>query len=73
MRYTILIKLKDTVADPAGNTLSTALKNLGHKIENVRVGRVVQLDSDGSRDDVDMMCKTLLSNPVIEEYEIIEE
>ncbi len=72
MRYTILITLKNTIADPAGNTLSTALRNLGHEINNVRVGRMVQLESDGSREDVETMCKTLLSNPVIEDYEILE-
>ena len=73
MKYVILIRLKDTVSDPVGNAVGTAVRNLGHTVNNVRVGRMVQLESDGSREDVDKMCKTILVNPIIEDYEIIEQ
>lgn len=72
MKYIILIRLKDTVSDPVGNAVGTALKNLGHTVKDVRVGRLVQLESDGSRNDVEKMCQTILVNPIIEDYEIVE-
>jgi phosphoribosylformylglycinamidine synthase len=41
-------------------------------IEDVRIGRTVELDvADGTNDEaLDQMCRTLLANMVIENYRI---
>jgi phosphoribosylformylglycinamidine synthase len=48
-----------------------ALPALGFEgVENVRVGRLVELDVDDAA-DVPAMCERLLSNPLIEDYEVL--
>ena len=76
----IEVKLKPVVLDPQGKTVLQALNNLGYdEVEDARIGKLIELRlSDGSeanvRERVDEMCAKLLSNPVIENFEInIEE
>ena len=76
----IEVKLKPVVLDPQGKTVLQALNNLGYdEVEDARIGKLIELRlSDGSeadvRERVNEMCAKLLSNPVIENFEInIEE
>lgn len=76
----IEVKLKPVVLDPQGKTVLQALNNLGYdEVGDARIGKLIELRvSDGSaekvKERVDEMCKKLLSNPVIENFEInIEE
>ena len=76
----IEVKLKPVVLDPEGKTVLRALNNLGYdEVEDARIGKLIELRvSDGSaenvRERVNEMCMKLLSNPVIENFEInIEE
>ena len=70
----IIVRLKPVVNDPPGLAIRGGLKNLGFDtVEKVRSGKYleVSLDADdpnAARDAVDQMCKTLLANPVIEDY-----
>ncbi len=72
----ISITLKKTVADPQGITVKHALDSLGYKeADNVRVGKFVTLTLDVPTEEIanqklDEMCKKLLSNPIIEDYNI---
>lgn len=70
----INIKLKKDVLDAQGKATYKALLALGfHKVQEVRVGKLIELkiESD-SLDSVKMqiedMCQKLLANPVIEEF-----
>lgn len=73
--YDIHVTLKKVIFDPAGQNSAYALENLGFKgVEDVRIGKFIQLTTEDSitAADVDVMCKKLLANPVIEDYTIKE-
>ena len=69
----VYVTLKPTLLDAQGKVVQTALSNLGYKnVEEVRMGKYIQLDIDDGNgrleQDIDEMCRRLLSNPVIEDY-----
>ncbi|MBO9518595.1 MAG: phosphoribosylformylglycinamidine synthase subunit PurS [Porphyrobacter sp.] len=73
MKVRIHVSLKPGVLDPQGRAVHHSLEGLGFKgIEDVRVGRLIELDvADGTSDaDIDQMCRQLLANMVIENYRI---
>ena len=73
MTVEIRVSLKPGVLDPQGRAVHHALEGLGFSgIEDVRVGRLIELDvADGTSDaDLDAMCRKLLANMVIENYRI---
>ena len=76
MRAKITISLKNGVLDPQGKAIESALKGLGFEsAANVRQGKVIELDLDAAdegaaRAAAEDMCKKLLANPVMENYEI---
>lgn len=67
----MLIRPKEGILDPQGQTVERALPALGFEgVSDVRVGRMVELNvDDASR--VGEMCEKLLANPLIEDYEIL--
>ena len=69
-RARVLIRPKEGILDPQGQAVERALPALGFDgVRNVHVGRLVELDvEDPAR--VGEMCERLLTNPLIEEYEI---
>jgi phosphoribosylformylglycinamidine synthase PurS subunit len=69
-RVRVLIRPKAGILDPQGQAVERALPALGFEgVANVHVGRLVELDvEDTSR--LDEMCEQLLTNPLIEDYEI---
>jgi phosphoribosylformylglycinamidine synthase PurS subunit len=78
MKYQVLVRLKPGVLDVQGKAVETGLRDKKFEaIRNVRVGRVVELEVEGlgkdeARTQIDEVCKLLLANPVIEQYEIKE-
>jgi phosphoribosylformylglycinamidine synthase len=70
-RVRVLIRPKEGILDPQGQTVERALPALGFEgVSGVRIGRLVELEaSDPSQ--VDAMCEQLLANPLIEDYEIL--
>ena len=78
MRYQVLVRLKPGVLDVQGKAVETGLRDGKFSgVSNVRVGRVIELDVDGlapdaARAQVEEMCKALLANTVIEQFEIKE-
>ena len=77
MKFKINIFLKKGVLDPEGKAIENALLNNGYnKVNNVRVGKTISLNikSDIKSDaleQVTLMCKELLVNNVIEDFEIV--
>jgi phosphoribosylformylglycinamidine synthase len=67
----VLIRPKEGILDPQGQAVERALPALGYEeVENVHVGRLIELDvEDDSR--LPEMCEKLLANPLIEDYEIV--
>ena len=77
MKFKINIFLKKGVLDPEGKAIENALLNNGYnKVNDVRVGRTISLNikSDIKSDaleQVTLMCKEMLVNNVIEDFEIV--
>ena len=80
MRYRaqVVVSLKDGLLDPQGKAVEGSLPALGWtNVSGVRVGRYVQLDleadgADAAEDQVRRMAERLLSNPVIETFDVVD-
>ena len=71
MRARVLIRPKEGILDPQGIAVERALPALGFSgVENVHVGRLVELDVE-DESQLDAMCQKLLANTLIEDYEIV--
>ncbi len=72
MRYRVTVTLREGILDPQGKAIKGALENLGFAgVERVRVGKVIDLTlSEGDDETVHQICKQLLVNPVIEDYQV---
>jgi phosphoribosylformylglycinamidine synthase subunit PurS len=71
VRVRVLVRPKEGILDPQGIAVERALPALGFDgVSNVHVGRLVELDVEDVA-AVDEMCRKLLANPLIEDYEVI--
>lgn len=69
----IYVTLRPSVLDPAGTAVRSGLTQLGYDVEQVRIGKYVEVTlTANSKEDagqqLDQMCDRLLANPVIENY-----
>jgi phosphoribosylformylglycinamidine synthase len=72
VRARVLIRPKEGILYPQGIAVERALPALGISgVENVHVGRLVELDVE-DESQLDAMCQKLLANPLIEDYEILK-
>jgi phosphoribosylformylglycinamidine synthase subunit PurS len=70
-RARVLIRPKAGILDPQGKAVERALPALGFEgVSNVHVGRLVELDVE-DLSQLDAMCQKLLTNPLIEDYEVL--
>ena len=74
MKAKIIVLPRKEVLDPQGEAVRSGLHSLGYdEVESVRVGRYVELELEGFPADVDArvqtMCKKLLANEVIEDFQ----
>ena len=78
MKVSAIITLKKDVLDPQGKVIHQTLDGMGFKnIDEVRQGKYFEIDVKENdplkaKAVVEDMCKKLLANLVIENYEIIE-
>jgi phosphoribosylformylglycinamidine synthase subunit PurS len=73
MRVRVLVRPKRGILDPQGQAVERALPALGFEgARNVHVGRLIELDVDDAS-KLPEMCERLLANPLIEDYEIVED
>jgi phosphoribosylformylglycinamidine synthase subunit PurS len=73
MKIRVHVSLKQGVLDPQGRAIQHALEGLGFAgVHDVRAGRLIEMDVDDSVSDaaLDEMCRKLLANMVIENYQI---
>ncbi len=69
MKVRVLVRPKAGILDPQGEAVKSALPALGFGgVKSVHVGRLIEMELE-SADEVDAMCRRLLANPTIEEYE----
>ena len=76
--FEVLVTLKGGLADPQGKAVESALPSLGWtNVRHVRVGKHIKLDVEAddeasALEQVRGIAVRLLSNPVIEEYQVLE-
>ena len=75
MKATVLVRPKEGILDPQGEAVGSSLRKLGFTVGPVRVGRVIDVElgenaPPDARAEVERMCAELLTNPLIESYEI---
>ena len=71
MKARVLIRPKEGILDPQGQTVERALPALGFAgVSDVRIGRLVELDVPDIA-EVEAMCEKLLANPLVEDYEVV--
>ena len=69
LKIRVLVRPKSGILDPQGEAVRRALPALGFEgVRSVHIGRLVEMEVE-SPDEVEGMCKRLLANPTIEEYE----
>lgn len=73
------VTLKPALFDAQGETIKKALQQLGHSdVQSVRIGKLITVELSGDegaalQGQLDLMCRQLLANPVIEDYEVTME
>jgi phosphoribosylaminoimidazole-succinocarboxamide synthase len=75
MRARVYVTLKREVLDPQGEAVRKGLTALGVAgVKSVRVGKVIDLELDGdeaaAREAIERAARSLLANPVIEDFQI---
>ena len=69
---TLLIELKKGILDPQGRAVEGVLKDLGHPVEEVRVGKVLEIVFPAENlleaEEKAKAMGALLANPVMEDY-----
>ena len=78
MRIKILIRLKSQILEPQGKVIEQSLKSLGfEEFSNIRQGKLIEIDLPDNLNEkersekIDVACKRLLVNEIIEEYEVL--
>jgi len=77
LKVSTIITLKKEVLDPQGKVIKSTLDGMGfNNIHEIRQGKYFEIDIDEkdkkkAEEQVENMCKKLLTNLVIEDYRII--
>jgi phosphoribosylformylglycinamidine synthase len=75
MKARVFVTLKNGVLDPQGKAIQGSLSNLGYNgVKAVRQGKLIEIaldetDRKKAEEKLEGMCKNLLANTVIENYE----
>jgi phosphoribosylformylglycinamidine synthase len=77
MNARVIVMPKAAVLDPQGNAVRDAMRHLGMpEVRTVRIGKYMEIDIEGQNGDLEsrlhQLCRDLLSNPVIEDYELLK-
>ena len=76
MKFSVTVTLKKDVLDPQGKVVQNTLINMGlDDLKSIRQGKhfeieVEEKDQSLAEKKVDIMCKKLLVNLIIEDYKI---
>ena len=75
MKVTVTVRPREGILDPQGEALRRSLAGLGYDVSDVRAGKVFDLelqaaDEAEARRIADEISERVLSNPLIEEYEV---
>jgi|TARA_B110000971_G_C19541908_1_gene290631 phosphoribosylformylglycinamidine synthase PurS subunit len=76
LRFSVKVTLKKNVLDPQGKVVQQTLQNMGmDTLENLRQGKYFEIDIKENdeikaKEKIVDMCKKLLVNLIIEDFEI---
>lgn len=76
MKIRVIVRLKSGVLDPQGKAIEKTAANLGYDgLSGFRLGKIVEFDATGMDREAAMkragkLADQLLSNTVIEDYEV---
>ncbi len=76
MKFSVTVTLKKDVLDPQGKIVQNTLVNMGmNNLKSIRQGKHFEIevndnDQNIAKKKIDEMCKKLLVNLIIEDYEI---
>ena len=76
MKFSVKVTLKKDVLDPQGKVVQQTLQNMGmHTLKTLRQGKYFEIEVNENeeakaKNKVEDMCKKLLVNLIIEEFEI---
>ena len=78
MNAKVIVMPKAAVLDPQGNAVRDAMRHLGMpEVRSVRIGKYMEIEIKGQGGELDsrlhQLCRDLLSNPVIEDYELVKD
>jgi phosphoribosylformylglycinamidine synthase len=78
MKVKVVVMPKAAVLDPQGNAVRDAMRHLGMpEVRSVRIGKYMEIETEGENGELESrlheLCRDLLSNPVIEDYELQKE
>jgi len=76
LKFTVKVILKKNVLDPQGKVVQQTLQNMGmDTLKNLRQGKYFEIDINENNESkalvkIEDMCKRLLVNLIIEDFEI---
>ena len=78
MKARVVVMPKAAVLDPQGAAVRDAMQHLGMaEVKSVRIGKYLEIDLERDGSDMEQrlhkLCRDLLSNPVIEDYQLLKE
>jgi phosphoribosylformylglycinamidine synthase PurS subunit len=71
----IKVTLRKSILDPQGKTIEHSIQSLGYKnVADTRIGKYIELKLDAFSEEeakkvTEEICRKLLANPVMEDYE----
>ena len=71
----VVIRLRPSVLDPAGEAIKSASNKLGvDGINSIRIGKLIEVELEASQENevkekIELLCDRLFANNVIEDYE----
>jgi len=78
MKAKVIVMPKAAVLDPEGNAVRDAMRHLGMpEVQSVRIGKYMEIEIEAQNGEIEsrlhQLCHDLLSNPVIEDYEVMKD
>ena len=76
MKFSVIVTLKKDVLDPQGKVVQQTLQNMGMgNLKNLRQGKYFEIeitenDETKAKKQIEDMCKKLLANLIIEDFQI---
>jgi len=76
LKFSVTVTLKKDVLDPQGKVVLNTLQNIGMKdLKSIRQGKYFEIEIEETNHieaekKIDEMCKKLLANLIIENYEV---